>query len=225
MITIEALIGFYTINFISTYAIRCHVINKNVDDFCDMAKEKGIPDDFKDYMVRKLDKKPTWYDYVPVVNIILALKDWVNRKKDMELLEDDMKHFENQYGPIEQFVTNHQNDQDKVEVQYKEYYVGYFLGSKPVVIYFKYDGDTNIVVSEDSASTFKNLDDQTQADTLMSILYSIYLGSREFIRCMSISEVFTETMVETLVNTFENNNLGFVIEREQEKDLTRRKPQ
>ena len=217
---IGILFGVYAANFVSTYAIRCHIINKNVEDFRVMAKKLNFPDDLREYMEKTLDKKPEWYDYIPGVNLLLALKDWIMRKDEMELLEGDIKHFEEEYGSVEQFVNN----SEEVELEYKEYFVGYFLESRPIVIYFKYDGDINIAISEDSAPTFRALDEQMQVDTLLRILYEIYIGSNEYIKCSDISEVFTDTMVQNLEQIFEMKNAEYIIEKEPTKDLVRRKP-
>lgn len=224
MTTIGVLLGLYVINFVSTYAIKCHIVNKNINDFYGIAKAKGIPDGLRDYMIAELDKKPDWYDYIPVVNVILAFKDWINRKKDMELLEGDIKHFENAYGPIEQLLRDTSDKQVTAERKFREYYVGYFLESRPVVIYFSYNGYDDIAVSGESAKTYDELDEQAKMDTLMYILYQIYIGSKEYISCPWIDEVFTDMMVDSLVQTFEGNIKSYDLDEEKNKDLTRKKP-
>lgn len=217
-------LGITIVNFISTYAIRCHIVNKNIDDFWKIAEKYNFPEEFGMHMEKEFDEKPKWYDYIPVLNVGLALKDWILRKRYMELFEDDVKHFEYEYGSVEQLAANSWEKESPEEKKYREYFVGYFLDDRPVVIYFSYDGDTNVVISNDSAPSFMELDEQVRVDTLMSILYSIYIGSREYIRCSSISEVFTESMVETLVNTFERENTGYKLEKNCVRDLVRRKP-
>ena len=224
MPTFEFLLGLYIANFVSTYAIKCHVINKNVAEFYDIAKERGIPDGLRDYMIDKLDKKPEWYDYIPVVNLAWAIKDWITRKKDMKSFVCEIDQFEQNYGPVKKYVVDTPDEYIEVQTEYREYYVGYFEEGRPVVIYFYYNGDDDISISDESAKTYEKLDPQTKMDILMHILYQIYIGSKEYIRCPWIDEVFTDIMVDSLVQTFEGNIKFYKLDEEKNKNLVRRKP-
>lgn len=175
-------------------------------------------------MEKVLDRKPELYDLIPGLNIGLAIKDWILRKREMELLEGDIKHFENEYGPIEQLVVDESKEKSRTENQFHKYFVGYFLDDKAIVIYFNYDGDDDLVISDESCPTFNALDDDTKVATLMKILYKIYIGDKEYIRCNNINEVFTEIMVMNLENIFEFGNVDYTIERKAVSALVRRKP-
>ena len=223
MITLETLLGLYIINFVSTYAIRCHVINKNVEDFKDLAKDKGIPDGLRDYMIDTLDKKPKWYDYIPIVNVASAIKDWIYRKYDMENLKGDIEHFESEYGPIEKYVIDTPDEHIEAQTEYREYFVGYFEEGKPIIIYFHYNGDENIVISNDCTPAFNSLDDNQKTNILMRILYEIHIGFRNYIACSTINEVFTDTMIQTLEQTFEGGNINYAIEKASNNKLVRNK--
>lgn len=75
--------GIYVVNIISTYVIRSYVVNKNKGDFQKIASKYNFPDDFCEYMENNIDKKLLWFDYIPVLNIVLALKYLIIRKKEM----------------------------------------------------------------------------------------------------------------------------------------------
>lgn len=47
----------------------------------------------------------------------------------------------------------------------------------------------------------------------MRILYEIYIGSKEYICCYRINEVFTNNMVKNLLDTFERDELTYAIEK------------
>ncbi len=224
---IEELIGIvfggYAISFITTYGLRCHIINKNVADFRVMAKRLNFPDEFIEYMEKDFDRKPDKSDYIPGVNVILAIKDLLMRKKEMELLRLDIKHFENEYGPVEQLIAGTSSKEVKIETEYREFFVGYYLDDKPVVIYFYYNGHDGITISNKCAKAYDTLDNQTKMDVLMRILYEIYRGSREYIRSSNIDEVFTDIMVDTLIKTFEEDNRFYDLEQNIESKLIRKK--
>ena len=57
---------------------------------------------------------------------------------------------------------------------------------------------------------------------ILHILYEIYIGSKEYIACASIDEVFTEIMVNNLKSIFEENKHEYIISTE-EKKLVRKK--
>ena len=76
-------LGIYVVNIISTYVIRSYVVNKNKGDFQKIANKYNFPDDFCEYMENNIDKKLLWFDYIPVLNIVLALKYLIIRKKEM----------------------------------------------------------------------------------------------------------------------------------------------
>ena len=212
------------INMILTYMIRCHIVNKNIEDFRRIAERLHFPEELCVKMEKVLDRKPELYDLIPGLNIGLAIKDWILRKREMELLEGDIKHFENEYGPIEQLVVDEPKEKSRTENQFHKYFVGYFLDDKAIVIYFNYDGDDDLVISDESCPTFNALDDDTKVATLMKILYKIYIGDKEYIRCNNINEVFTEIMVMNLENIFEFGNVDYTIERKAVSALVRRKP-
>ena len=131
---------------------------------------------------------------------------------------------ENEYGSIEQLVVDESKEKSRTENQFRKYFVGYFLDDKAIVIYFNYDGDDDLVISDESCPTFNALDDDTKVATLMKILYKIYIGDKEYIRCNNINEVFTEIMVMNLENIFEFGNVDYTIERKAVSALVRRKP-
>ncbi len=207
MIFLEVL-GVFVGNVISTYAIRSYIINKNKDDFDKIAGKYNFSNDLCEYMESNLGKKMVWYDYIPVFNTILALADLVLRKKEMQLFEDEIKSFETDFGPISDLDLN----ELKEEAKMKEYFVGYYLEGRPIVIYFYYDGADNLVIGE-AGSSFNSLTVQQRADILMRLLYEIYNGSKEYISCSRIKEVFTDNMVKNLLNTFERDDLTYVIEK------------
>ena len=122
------------------------------------------------------------------------------------------------------FPVEHTDEHIEIQTEYREYYVGYFEEGRPVVIYFYYNGDDDISVSDESAKTYEKLDPQTKMDTLMHILYQIYIGSKEYIRCPWIDEVFTDIMVASLVQTFEGDIRFYKLDEEKNKNLVRRKP-
>lgn len=120
---------------ILTYMIRCHIVNKNIEDFRGIAERLHFPEELCAKMEKVLDRKPELYDLIPGLNIGLAIKDWILRKREMELLEGDIKHFENEYGSIEQLVVDESKEKSRTENQFRKYFVGYFLDDKAIVIY------------------------------------------------------------------------------------------
>ena len=206
-------LGIYVVNIISTYVIRSYVVNKNKGDFQKIASKYNFPDDFCEYMENNIDKKLLWFDYIPVLNIFLALKDLIIRKKEMQLLEEEVKCFESDFGSISDLDLSVLEEEKNEELKMREYFVGYYLDGRPIVIYFLYDGYDNIVINDECAPSFNTLDSQQKVDKLMRILYEIYIGSKEYICCYRINEVFTNNMVKNLLDTFERDNLTYAIEK------------
>lgn len=210
---------FYISNFIATYVIKCHVINKNIEDFRKIAAKHGLPEKIERYMEESLDEKPKWYDYIPLVNVALSIGDWILRKEVLKELEKEVKSFDSEEPPVIYYPSNQENMS-----QGKEYYVGYFLDGRAIVVYFMYDGKDGLAISNDSAKTFMAFESKDKVETLLHILYQIYIGSKEYIRCENIEEVFTPHMIKILEVMFESKDINVVIEEDLTRDLTRCKP-
>ena len=142
---------------------------------------------------------------------------WLNRKNDIKELKYNVEH----YSDRDTYILDCEDTEATIKAEYREYFVGYFENSRPIVIYFRYNGDDDIVFGE-CAKTFEAYDNDTKCNILLHILYEIYIGSKEYIACASIDEVFTEIMVNNLKSIFEENKHEYIISTE-EKKLVRKK--
>lgn len=225
MIIFGSVIAFWCVSTIATYTIKCHIINKNCEDFRKLSKNLNIPSNLRYYMEESLDQKPVIIDCIPGINILEALKAWFYRKDDMRKLKNDLAKFEFKYGALRDFVwqDNYKIDDDIGENE-QEYLVCYFVNGRPINICFNFDGVDNVYINANSSEVFKSLDYEVQIEMLLQILYLIYMGVNKYISCFNIYEIFTEEFVQKLKNKFENIEIYDYPEKFSSRDLLRRKP-
>ena len=82
---------FYICDVIASRIINNYIINKDIEDFREIAKKYEFPARFSDYMESQMDREASWYDYISILNVTLSLKDLITRKQDMEYFEEQIR--------------------------------------------------------------------------------------------------------------------------------------
>ena len=207
----------WLVNTGATYGIRNYISNKNFADIKKIIEEEKITIIDLDEVEKNVSTTLRAIDYIPIVNVIEAVKDLCLRKESMAFLKIYLQEVEKQYGIKEEIVEfDSENGGNKL----REYFVGYYYEGRPVIIYFRYDGDRELYIDgENSTESFTLIAVDDQINILLHILYAIYMGSQEFIRSNHIAEAFTDTMVSNLIDACEKEEKNYTV-----SNLTRKKP-
>lgn len=138
------------------------------------------------------------------LNIIYSLLNYKFRKKKMDNLIFRVKK---RLTIIEAMRKSNA----ELEIYYnapRKYFVGYFEGEKPVVIWFTFNG-VKIDISEDSSPTFNILSDYEKEYIFVSILNDLINGVEGYMYSDNINEILNTHLVRNILSEFQMEHNDF----------------
>lgn len=183
----------YLSTAISSNELNNYLERLNFKEFDDLFLDEEFSKSSADILSYEMSYNKA-YNFLPYANIIIALYNWYHRKKKMEyiidkgefLLEDD-RNREEKNAFLEQTHNPSGN-----------YFVGYYEGEKPIVIWFTFNGKT-IDIKDTYTRVFDNLSGEEIIDKVLTILNDIKNGVDGYIYSDNIYRVLNSRAVRNIL--------------------------
>ena len=134
---------------------------------------------------------------LPVANIIASLVHYLHRNKLMSEITFRVKGKTSYIEAIRKRNKELQNYRNGP----RKYFVGFFEGDKPIVIWFTFNGVV-ININDDSSPIFNILSDEEKVLKIVDIFNDLINGVEGYIHSENINEVLNSHLVRNLIKEY-----------------------
>lgn len=134
---------------------------------------------------------------IPVANIIASLVHYLNRDK----LMNDIKFRVKAKISYIDAIRKRNKELENYRNGPRKYFVGYFEGDKPIVIWFTFNGAV-ININDDSSPIFNILSDEEKVRKIISIFSDLANGIDGYMHSENINEVLNSHLVRNLIKEY-----------------------
>ena len=175
------------IRAIISLALATAIGSNEFNNYLERLNFKEFNEEFKNNDFSELDaftlEKNMSYNkvinFLPVANIVASLVHYLNR----DTIRKRNKELENyRNGP-------------------RKYFVGYFEGDKPIVVWFTFNGAV-ININDDSSPIFNILSDEEKVRKIISIFSDLINGVDGYMHSENINEVLNSHVVRNLIKEY-----------------------
>jgi len=181
--------------------------NKIENECKKIAIDAGVPlGMIEEYEDKLLNNKLSIKDFLPIVNIIKALKYYFSINK---LIKEFKVYLENIFPKLyfKEVEKRKEVIKSNEVLKKKEYFIGKMVDNRFYNISFAFDGYD--IYIHDNGNWFSEYDDKEKIDLLLKLLYIWYNGgSKELNGSNNLNEVFTDDMIKSLKHRYAVNNFG-----------------
>lgn len=191
-------IGFWFSTVVFTKIVRNKINKFIINNYKNLSKRLKMQVD--ELLDLNFFTKAGIIDYIPILNVLNVSIKLGNLCEEYEMVKKDIyRDF-----PVLEFQEKvDKNNIGRTYDEEKMYFIGYFWNSRPMNIFFKFNGE-ELIILDKSASIFSTLSDEEKEDYLLYLLYSWYNGGYCYLNgSNNLNEVFSENLVNVLYQKYD----------------------
>ena len=157
--------------------------------------------DFSELDAFTLEKNMSYnkvINFLPVANIVASLVHYLNRDK----LMNDIKFRVKAKMSYIDTIRKRNKELENYRNGPRKYFVGYFEGDKPIVVWFTFNGAV-ININDDSSPIFNILCDEEKVRKIISIFSDLINGVDGYMHSENINEVLISHVVRNLIREYQ----------------------
>lgn len=193
------------IRAIISLALATAIGSNEFNNYLERLNFKEFNEEFKNNDFSELDaftlEKNMSYNkvinFLPVANIVASLVHYLHRNK----LMNDIKFRVKAKMSYMDAIRKRNKELENYRNGPRKYFVGYFEGDKPIVIWFTFNGAV-ININDDSSPIFNILSDEEKVRKIISIFGDLINGVDGYMHSENINEVLNSHLVRNLIREY-----------------------